>query len=97
MYEGVDYTINVAKPMGHRIENLTYQGRPVEDSQHFTIALNRYRAGGGGHYHMFKADKIIAENKTPMSQIIADYLRRHPQVNATVNHNFKVIATADDD
>ncbi|WP_282802113.1 bifunctional metallophosphatase/5'-nucleotidase [Secundilactobacillus kimchicus] len=97
MYEGVDYTINVAKPMGHRIEDLTYQGRPVEDSQHFTIALNRYRAGGGGHYHMFKADKIIAENKTPMSQIIADYLRRHPQVNATVNHNFKVIATADDD
>ncbi len=57
----------------------------------FKLALNRYRAGGGGHYDMFSADKIIAENKTPMSQLIADYLRQHPVVTATVNHNFEVI------
>lgn len=91
MYEGINYTINVAKPMGQRIEHLTYQGQPISDEQPFKIALNRYRAGGGGHYSMFKADKIIAENKTPMSQIIADYLKQHPSVEATVNHNFRVI------
>lgn len=63
----------------------------MTDDQEFRIALNRYRAGGGGHFGMFSADKIITENKTPMSQIIADYLRHHPTVNATVNHNFEVI------
>ncbi|KRK98817.1 5-nucleotidase [Secundilactobacillus odoratitofui DSM 19909 = JCM 15043] len=91
MYEGIDYRINVAMPIGKRIEALTYQGQPVTDDQMFKLALNRYRAGGGGHYDMFSADKIIAENKTPMSQLIADYLRQHPVVTATVNHNFEVI------
>lgn len=91
MYEGINYRINVANPIGQRIDRLTYRGLPVTDDQEFRIALNRYRAGGGGHFGMFSADKIIAENKTPMSQIIADYLRHHPKVNATVNHNFEVI------
>lgn len=91
MYEGINYRINVSKPVGQRIDLLTYQGKPVKPDQIFKIALNRYRAGGGGHYDMYHADKIIAENKTPMSQLIADYLRQHPVVEATVNHNFKVV------
>jgi 2',3'-cyclic-nucleotide 2'-phosphodiesterase/3'-nucleotidase len=90
MYEGINYQINVAQPIGKRISNLTYQGQPVRDEQEFKIALNRYRAGGGGHYDMFQADKIIAENKTPMSQIIADYLRRHPVITAEADQNFTV-------
>ncbi|MTV83290.1 bifunctional metallophosphatase/5'-nucleotidase [Secundilactobacillus folii] len=91
MYEGIIYRINVAKPVGKRIDQLTYRGQPVTNTQTFKLVLNRYRAGGGGHYDMFRADKIIAENKTPMSQIIADYLRAHPVIKARVNHNFKVV------
>ena len=91
MYEGINYRINVAKPVGHRIDKLLYQGQPVTDDQTFKIALNRYRAGGGGHYNMFHADKIIAENKTPMSQLIADYLRAHAVIKATVDNNFEVV------
>lgn len=91
MYEGIDYRINVAKPVGKRIDRLMFKGQPVVNDQTFKLVLNRYRAGGGGHFDMFRADKIIAENKTPMSQLIADYLRQHPVVKATVNHNFKVV------
>ncbi len=91
MYEGVEYSINVSRPFGERIEGLSYHGEPIKDDEPLKIVLNHYRAGGGGHYHMFGEDKIIAENKTAMSQIIADYLREHPIVKADVNHNFKVI------
>lgn len=95
MYEGINYRINVAKPVGHRIDRLLYKGQPVSNDQAFKIALNRYRAGGGGHYDMFHADKIIAENKTPMSQLIADYLRAHSVIKATVDHNFEVVNEPD--
>lgn len=91
MYEGVNYEIRVSEPVGNRIQNLTYHDQPVKDDEPLKIVLNHYRAGGGGHYDMFSEDKIIAENKTSMSQIIADYLREHPLIKADVNHNFKVI------
>lgn len=91
MYEGVNYTINVAKPVGHRIENLTYHDKPVSDHQSLKIVLNVYRAVGGGNYNMFNAHKIIDSDDHMMSQLIADYLQSHHTIEATNNHNFKVI------
>jgi 2',3'-cyclic-nucleotide 2'-phosphodiesterase / 3'-nucleotidase len=91
MYEGVNYIINVAKPIGHRIENLTYHDKPISDTQTLKIALNVYRAVGGGNYSMFNAHKIIASDDHMMSQLIADYLRAHHTIVAANNHNFKVI------
>jgi len=45
-FSGVNYEINVAKPVGKRIENLTWpDGTPVKDEDVFTIAVNHYRAG----------------------------------------------------
>ncbi|MGX6427971.1 bifunctional metallophosphatase/5'-nucleotidase [Levilactobacillus yonginensis] len=91
MYEGIDYRLNVAKPFGERVEHLTYHGKPVTPDQPLHIALNQYRAVGGGHYAMFSADKIIAESQGAMSEIIADYLQEHPTIDATANHNFSVV------
>ncbi|UQS87154.1 bifunctional metallophosphatase/5'-nucleotidase [Nicoliella spurrieriana] len=91
MYEGVDYTIKVSNPVGHRIMNLTYHGQPVHPDQKLKIALNQYRASGGGHFPMFSNDKVIAKDSVMMSQLIANYLRKHPYIKATNNHNFHVV------
>lgn len=91
MYEGIDYTLNIANPVGQRVEKLTYHGRPVTPDQPLRIVLNQYRAVGGGHYAMFGADKIVAESQGAMSEIIADYLQAHPTVDATANANFTII------
>ncbi|XIF20571.1 MAG: bifunctional metallophosphatase/5-nucleotidase [Acetilactobacillus jinshanensis] len=91
MYEGVNYVMNVAKPIGHRITKLTYHGKPVQPNQKLRIVLNTYRAVGGGHYSMFNKNQIIKTNRTVMDQVIANYLKKHPVINATNNHNFKVI------
>lgn len=91
MYEGVNYRLNIAKPVGQRVENLTYHGQPVEPDQPLRIVLNQYRAVGGGHYSMFDASKIVAEGQGAMSEIIADYLQEHPIIDATTNDNFSVV------
>ncbi|MEJ6400078.1 bifunctional metallophosphatase/5'-nucleotidase [Nicoliella lavandulae] len=91
MYEGVNYTIKVGNPEGQRIIDLTYHGEPVRPDQKLKIVLNQYRASGGGHFPMFSNDKVIAKDSVMMSQLIANYLRNHPHIKATNNHNFKVI------
>ncbi|UQS84550.1 bifunctional metallophosphatase/5'-nucleotidase [Apilactobacillus apisilvae] len=91
MYEGIEYIINVAKPVGQRVTKLMYHGQPVTDNQELKIALNIYRAVGGGNFTMFNASKIIKKDNRMMSQLIADYLRFHKNIKAHNNHNFKVI------
>ncbi|SET04421.1 5'-nucleotidase C-terminal domain-containing protein [[Clostridium] polysaccharolyticum] len=45
MFSGVNYTINVAKEPGNRIENLTHEnGKPVKDDEKIIVAVNNYRA-----------------------------------------------------
>ncbi|PWF99832.1 bifunctional metallophosphatase/5'-nucleotidase [Levilactobacillus bambusae] len=91
MYEGIDYVLNIANPVGSRVTKLMYHGQPVTDKMRLKIALNQYRAVGGGHYPMYNAQKIISESSGTMSELIADYLRDHPVIDATTNDNFHVI------
>ncbi len=44
MFAGVNYEIDVSKPAGERIVNLTWpDGTPVRDDESFVIAVNNYR------------------------------------------------------
>lgn len=91
MYQGIDYTIDVAQPVGQRIVVLNYHGAPVQPKQELAVVVNQYRAVGGGNYAMFGADLIIRENQKDMTELIADYLRKHPIITAHADHNFHVI------
>ncbi len=93
MYEGIDYTIDVTRPMGKRIVQLDYKNEPVQPDDSLEIVINQYRAVGGGDYDMFDASKIIREVTMPMNELMGDYFSLHSPVKATVNQNFKVIAT----
>lgn len=91
MYEGIDYTIDFSKPIGQRIIALTYQGVPVTDEQEVELVTNQYRAVGGGNYEMFGPEKIVREIQIDMTELIAEYLRKHPVIHATTNQNFKTL------
>ena len=91
MYEGIDYTIDVAKPVGQRITSLSFRGEEVKDDHRYEVVMNQYRAVGGGNYKMFSADKIVREIQTDMTELIADYLTKHPLLESSTNDNFNVI------
>jgi 2',3'-cyclic-nucleotide 2'-phosphodiesterase/3'-nucleotidase len=49
---GISYTVDVSKPVGSRIEiSSLSDGTPFSNSASYTVAVNSYRAnGGGGHF-----------------------------------------------
>ena len=53
---GVSYEIDLANPVGSRIENLSHAGVPVDPTDEFVMAINNYRHGGGcGYPHVTTA------------------------------------------
>ncbi|MHB1392886.1 MAG: 5'-nucleotidase C-terminal domain-containing protein [Clostridia bacterium] len=45
MFSGVNYEIDITKPAGSRIVNLTFNSAPIDDNRIYKLALNNYRFG----------------------------------------------------
>jgi 2',3'-cyclic-nucleotide 2'-phosphodiesterase (5'-nucleotidase family) len=72
--QGLDYVIDLRRPLGQRITRLSYQGQSVKDDDAFTMAINSYRAEGGGGYEMLRGVNIIWQSEIPVRTYIEDYL-----------------------
>ena len=80
-YDGECKLIN---PDAHRVVNLTYQGKPVDQKAEFLIATNNYRAYGNkfpgtGDKHIVYASPD--ENR----QVLADYIKATSEKDGAVN------------
>jgi 2',3'-cyclic-nucleotide 2'-phosphodiesterase/3'-nucleotidase len=80
MVSGVAYVIDVSKPVGQRISGLTYKGKPVADTQMFTMALNSYRQNGGGGYTMIKGAPVKQAIYTEIRELMLDYVKEKHQI-----------------
>jgi 2',3'-cyclic-nucleotide 2'-phosphodiesterase/3'-nucleotidase len=47
---GVDYDIDISRPVGDRITRLTRAGVDVQPTEQFVVAVNNYRRSGGGNF-----------------------------------------------
>ena len=74
MVDGIEYTIDLTRPAGSRITELTRDGRAIADGDSFTIAVNSYRAAGGGGFPMIAEAPTEREVLTDMVELIADYI-----------------------
>ncbi|GAA3396771.1 bifunctional metallophosphatase/5'-nucleotidase [Streptomyces roseoviridis] len=60
---GLTYDIDIAKPVGQRIVNLSFEGRPLDPAARFVLAVNNYRASGGGAFpHVAGAEQLWANS-----------------------------------
>jgi len=85
---GVHYEMDLSQPVGQRIKNLRFRNRPVSDNQMFTLAVNSYRAVGGGDYDMIANAEVIKEIDTPVRVLIENYLKTRGSIEpADVSEN----------
>jgi len=89
-FAGVNYAIDVSRPKGHRIAELTYHGKAVGDSDEFTICLNSYRASGAGGYPEYTQCQVIREINVEMSDLILEYFKITPKLSLKAHRWFTV-------
>ncbi len=74
--KGVDYTLDLSKPIGQRVTQLDYQGRPVTSSDSFTMAVNNYRQTGGGGFSMLSGAPVVYDKQLEIRQLLIDEVRQ---------------------
>lgn len=71
---GLRYDIDIAQPAGSRIKNLTFQGAPLDDARQFVLAVNNYRANGGGAFPFVASAKELWSESTEIRTRIAEWV-----------------------
>ncbi|MBK8479059.1 MAG: bifunctional metallophosphatase/5'-nucleotidase [Opitutaceae bacterium] len=87
--EGVDYEIDLQRPVGERIVRMTRNGQPFDLEAHYRIALNSYRQNGGGGYRMFREAKSFATDSREIRELILEWIEKHGEIPAAPTGNWR--------
>ena len=101
--EGVSYEMDLTRPVGSRIVNLEFHGKPLEPSQKLRVAVNNYRYTGGGGYSVFsdgastfsgtKPLPVAYRSNREIRDLLIDYLREVKTIPAA-DDNWRIVPDA---
>jgi 2',3'-cyclic-nucleotide 2'-phosphodiesterase / 3'-nucleotidase len=100
--DGVTYAIDVTQPSrydsegamiapdSHRIRDLEFEGRPVDETQIFIVVTNNYRASGGGNFPGCDGSSVVLEAPDANREALVRYIveNRHIEPKADGNWRF---------
>lgn len=97
---GIDYTVDVTKPKGRKINiSSLSDGRSFSLDSTYTVAINSYRANGGGNLLSDGAGisreelkkRIVSATDKDLRYYLIDYIEKHPDIEVQTIHNWKFI------
>ncbi|MBA3258096.1 MAG: 5'-nucleotidase C-terminal domain-containing protein [Gemmatimonadales bacterium] len=75
LVRGARYDIDLLRPLGARIRNLSVRGRPVQPSDSFTLALNSHRQTGAGGYGMLRGAPVVYDRNENIPDLLVEEIR----------------------
>ncbi|BBO00265.1 bifunctional metallophosphatase/5'-nucleotidase [Sporolactobacillus terrae] len=91
MWEGINYILDLSKPVGSRVVELNYHGAAVNVDASYDVVMNNYRSIGGGEYFMFSGKPVVKDIPIDVTELIANEVLERKVIQATVDHNWKII------
>ena len=97
---GIDYTVDVTKPDGQKVTILRMSnGEPFDPNRWYKVAVNSYRANGGGELLTKGAgipkdsleSRIIWRSDRDQRYYLMQEIKRQKVLDPQPNHNWKVI------
>ncbi|QIL78505.1 bifunctional 2',3'-cyclic-nucleotide 2'-phosphodiesterase/3'-nucleotidase [Diaphorobacter sp. HDW4A] len=86
----VQYEIDVTQPVGGRIKNLTYLGKPIDAAKEFVIATNNYRATSGKSFiPKLDGSSTIWASPDANRDVVIDYVKKNAKVTRASNGSAK--------
>jgi 2',3'-cyclic-nucleotide 2'-phosphodiesterase/3'-nucleotidase len=89
--EGVSYKMDLARPIGQRILDLTYKGKPLDPNARLRVAINNYRYTGGGRYAVMKGLPILYRSSQEIRELIIEYAARTRAIPTTADGNWQIV------
>ncbi|TVP79475.1 MAG: bifunctional metallophosphatase/5'-nucleotidase, partial [Gemmatimonadales bacterium] len=74
MVSGVEYTLDLTRPLGERVVQLERNGEPVADDDTFTMAINNYRQGGGGGFPAVRDAPVVYTGDESVRDLLMEAL-----------------------
>lgn len=94
MFAGVDYKIDISKPVGERIVDVTFKGEPLRDDQVLKLAVNNYRFGSTlQSKDMIKNKEYFNSDPKPIRSFIAEYIKEKGTIEPKADNNWEIIGT----
>ena len=72
----------------HRIVNLQFNGKAIDDAQKFIVATNNYRASGGGSFPALDGSNIIIEAPNENRTVLARYIFEQKTIDPSADKNW---------
>jgi 2',3'-cyclic-nucleotide 2'-phosphodiesterase/3'-nucleotidase len=91
MFAGVNYEIDISKPAGSRIVNVTYKGAPLADDQTLVLALNNYRYGGLVSAGLIHEADVVYEGGAVRDMITEYVAALGAPLEPVCDHNWKIV------
>jgi 2',3'-cyclic-nucleotide 2'-phosphodiesterase / 3'-nucleotidase len=88
--EGVEYELDISKPVGQRVQNLRFRGRPLGMAQKLKLATNNYRVNGGGGYTMYKGVPELFRSTEEIRELIIAWVEQHKHIPDAPNNNWRL-------
>jgi 2',3'-cyclic-nucleotide 2'-phosphodiesterase/3'-nucleotidase len=73
---GVDYEIDVSRPIGDRVTRLEFQGKPVAPADTFTMAVSNFRQAGGGGFSMLHDAPVVYDQQRDIRELLIEEVRK---------------------
>jgi 2',3'-cyclic-nucleotide 2'-phosphodiesterase (5'-nucleotidase family) len=86
--DGAEYALDPTQPEGRRVVFLRRAGLPVKDDDVFTVALNSYRASGGGGYEVWRSCPRVADSQASLRELLIADARRRGTLRLEANQNW---------
>jgi 2',3'-cyclic-nucleotide 2'-phosphodiesterase (5'-nucleotidase family) len=91
--EGVEYALDPTRPEGHRVLFLRRGGQTIGEEEIFTVAVNSYRAAGGGGYRVWKNCPRIQAADRSLRDLLLDDARRKKTLRLEADGNWFLAPT----
>lgn len=93
---GVDYTLDLTRPVGQRVTRLEREGSPVAPTDSFTLALNNYRQGGGGGFTMVARAPVVYDRGESIRELLIREVEGRGRIAPEdyFRHNWEIVPAA---
>jgi 2',3'-cyclic-nucleotide 2'-phosphodiesterase (5'-nucleotidase family) len=86
--DGADYALDPTRPEGKRLLFLRRNGKDVADGDTFTVAINSYRASGGGGYGIWRSCPRVFESVRSLRDLLVEDARKRGTLDPRPNENW---------